>query len=53
MDVRNDTTTGDGGLDKGIELFITSDGKKQMSWGDSLDLQILTGVTSKLKYLGC
>ena len=26
MDVRDDTTAGDGGFDESIELFITSDG---------------------------
>ena len=51
MDVRDNSTTSDGCLNKSIKLFITSDSKKQMSRGDSLDLKILTGVTSKLKYL--
>ena len=53
VDVRDDSITGNGCLDKGVQLFITSDGKEQMSWGDSLNLKILTGVTSKLKHLCC
>ena len=52
MDVGNDTTTGNGSLDQGVELFIASDGEQQMSWCDSLDLQVLGSVTRKLKDLG-
>lgn len=51
MDVRNDTTTGNGGLDQGIELLVTSNGKLQMSWGNSLHLKILGSVTGKLENL--
>lgn len=51
MDVRDDTTTGNSGLDQSVKLFITSDGEEQVSWSDSLDLQVLRGVTCKLKDL--
>ena len=44
MDMRDNTTTGDSGLDKGIELFITSDCKLQVSWSDSLHLKILRSI---------
>ena len=52
MDVGDNTTTGNGSLDQGVELFVTSDGEEQMSWRDSLDLQVLRGVTCELKDLG-
>lgn len=52
MDVGDDTTTGNGSLDQGIELLVTSDGEQQVSWCDSLNLQVLGGVTSELKDLG-
>ena len=51
MDVWNDTTTGNSSLDQGVELFITSDGEQQVSWSDSLDLQVLGGVTCELENL--
>lgn len=51
MNVRNDTTASDGSFDQGVELFVSSDGKLKMSWCDSLHLEILRGVTSKLKNL--
>lgn len=41
VDVRQNTTKGDGGADKGIELFVTSDGQLEMAGGDALDLEIL------------
>ena len=52
VDVRDDTTAGDGRLDQRVELLVTSDGEKEMSRGDSLDLEVLRGVTSELKNLG-
>ena len=51
MNVRDNTSTSDGSLDKGVELLITSDSKLQVSWGDSLDLKIFGSVTSELKDL--
>jgi hypothetical protein len=41
VDVRQDTSKGDGGADEGIELFVTSDGQLKMARGDTLDLEIL------------
>lgn len=51
VNVRDHTTTGDGGLDQSIELFVTSDGELQVSWGYSLHLKILGSVTCQLKNL--
>ena len=44
VDVGQDTTEGDGGADEGVELFVTADGKLEMTGGDTLDLQVLGGV---------
>ena len=52
MDVRDDTTAGDGSLDQGVKLFVASDGKQQVSGRDSLHLQILRGVAGELEDLG-
>ena len=52
MDVRNDTSASNGGLDEGVELLVSSDGKKQVSWCDTFDLQVLACVTGELKHLG-
>lgn len=51
MDVGDDTTTGDGSLNESVELFVTSDGELQVSGGNSLHLQVLAGVASKLEDL--
>ena len=53
VDMWDNTTTGNGSLDQGVELFITSNGEQQVSWCDSLHLKILGSVSSKLKDLGC
>ena len=52
MDVRDDTTAGDGRLDQRVELLVTSDGEQQVSRRDSLDLEVLGRVTGELKHLG-
>ena len=52
MDVGNDTTTGDGGLDKGVELLISANGQEQMAGRDALHLEILARVTGELEHLG-
>ena len=51
VDVRDDTTTSNCGLDQRVKLLIASDGEEEMSRGDSLDLEVLRGVTSELKNL--
>ena len=51
VDVGNDTTTGDGGLDQGVELFITTDSQLQVAGSDPLHLQVFAGVSGELKNL--
>ncbi len=41
VDVRNHTTTSNGGLDEGIQLLITADGELKMARGDTLHLLTL------------
>ena len=38
VDVGDHTTTGDGGLDQGVELLVTADGELEVAGGDALDL---------------
>ena len=52
MDVGDDTTTGDGGLDEGVELLVTTDGELEMAGRDTLDLEVLAGVSGELEDLG-
>ena len=51
MDVGDDTTTGNGGLDQSVQLLVSPDGELEMSGGDPLHLQILTGVPGQLENL--
>ena len=51
VDVGNDTTTSDGGTDKGIKLLVSTDGKQQVTRRDTLHLKILASITSKLQDL--
>jgi hypothetical protein len=51
VDVWDDTTASDSGLDESVELLISSDSKLEMSWSNSLHLKILGSVTSELKNL--
>lgn len=51
VDMWDDTTTGDGSLDEGVQLLVTADGQLQMAGGHTLHLQILGGVASQLKHL--
>jgi hypothetical protein len=44
VDVRQNTTTSNGGSDEEIELLVTSDGELKVSRGDTLDTEILGGV---------
>jgi hypothetical protein len=52
VDVRDDTTTGDGGFDQGIELLITADGELQMAGSDALDFEILGRIAGQLQHFG-
>lgn len=51
MNVWNNTTASDCGLDKTIKLLIAANSKLQMPRRDALHLEILTGVTCKLEDL--
>ena len=46
VNVGNHTTTGNGGLDKGVELLVTADSELQVAGSYAFDLQVLAGVTS-------
>ena len=52
MDVRDDTTTGDGGLDEGVELLVSSNGELQVTRCDTLHFKILAGVPGQFENLG-
>ena len=51
MDVGDDTAASDGGLDQGVELLVTTDGKLEMAGGDTLHAEIARGVAGKLENL--
>lgn len=51
VDVRNDTTAGDRCLDQTVQLFVSADGKLQVTGRDTLHLQILGGVAGQLEHL--
>ena len=44
VDVGQDTTSGDGGADEAVELFVTSDGQLQVARLDTLDLEVFACV---------
>lgn len=45
VDVRDDTTTSDGGLDECVQLLVTTDGQLQVTRRDALHLEILAAHT--------
>lgn len=49
VDVRNDTSSCNGSLDKRIQLFISADGKLQVSRCDTLDFKVFAGVSGQLE----
>ena len=51
VDVGDDSTASDGGLDQSVQLLVSPDGELEMSGGDSLHLQVLTGVAGQLEDL--
>ena len=51
MDVRNDAAAGNGGLDQGVQLLVTTNGELQVTGGDTLHLQVLGGVACQLENL--
>jgi|EP01047_Picozoa_sp_COSAG01_P043757 hypothetical protein len=52
VDVRDDTTASDRGLDEGVELLITADGELQVTRRDTLHFEVLGRVASQLEDLG-
>lgn len=52
VDVRQHTTKGDGGADKRVEFFVTTDGQLQVARRDALNLQILGRIASQLEHFG-
>ena len=46
----DNSTTSNGGLDKLIQLFITTDSQLQMTRVDTLLFQVLGGVTGQLQH---
>ena len=53
MDVRDDTSSSNGCLDKGIQFFVTTNGELKMPWSNTLHFQILTGVSGQFQNFGC
>ena len=51
VDVGDDTASSNGGLDQGVQLFVSPDGELQMPGGDPLHLQILGSVSCQLEDL--
>lgn len=52
MDVRDDTTSRDGSLDKRVELLVSADGELQVTRCDTLHLEVLACVPRQLQDLG-
>ncbi len=52
VDMWNDTTSSNSGLDHDVKFFVTSDGQLKMSWGDSSNLEIFGGISSKFQNFG-
>ena len=46
------TSSGNGGLDEGVQLLVSSDGQMQVTRGDSLHLEILGSVSGQLQHFG-
>lgn len=51
VDVGDDSTSGNGRLDQGVQLLVSTDGQLEMTGRDPLDLQVLGGVASQLEDL--
>lgn len=52
MDVRDHTTTGNGSLNQGIQLLVTTNSELQVPGSDTLYFEILGGVSGQLQYFG-
>lgn len=49
VDTWQDTTESNGGADQSIQLLVTTNGELQVAGRDTLDFQILGGVTGKFE----
>ena len=52
VNVWNNTTTSNRSLDKCVKFLISTNGKLQVTWCDTLHLEILTCVTGQFENLG-
>ena len=52
VDVGDNTTTGDGGLDQVVQFFVTANGELQVTGGDALHAEIAGSVSGQLENLG-
>ena len=52
MNVWNDPSSGNGGLDERVEFFVTANGQLQMPRRDALDLEILAGIAGQFQDFG-
>lgn len=52
VDAGQDTTEGDGCADESVQFFITTDGKLEVARRDTLDLEILGGITRQFENFG-
>ena len=43
---------GDGGSDQGVEFFISTNGELQVARSDTLDFQVLGGITCEFEDFG-
>ena len=51
VDVRNHTTTSNGGLNQSVKFFVSANGQLQVAWSYSFHLKVLGGVACKFEYL--
>lgn len=51
VDVWNDTTSSDGGLNKRVQLLVSTNGQLQMAGCNALDLEIGSGIAGQLQHL--
>jgi hypothetical protein len=49
--MRDHTTASNSCLNKSVKLFISSDRKLQVAWGNTLYLEIFAGISSKFENL--
>lgn len=42
--MRQNTTEGDRGADQSVQLLIATNGKLEVAWGDTLDLEVLGSI---------